>query len=42
MNAWKDERMQRIRYESRSSTKAFKTIIKEFKSTGKIKIKDSI
>ncbi len=40
MNAWKDERMQRIRYESRSSTKAFKTIIKEFKSTGKIKIND--
>ena len=40
MNAWKDERKQRIKYESRSSTNAFKTIIREFKSTGSLKIKD--
>ena len=40
MNAWKDERTLRIKYESRSSTKAFKTIIKEFNSSGKINIKD--
>jgi len=40
MNAWKDERLQRIKYESRSSISAFKTIIKEFKSKGDIKIKD--
>ena len=40
MNAWKDERRQRINFESRSSTKAFKIIVKEFKSIGNIKIKD--
>ena len=40
MDAWKDERTQRIKYENRSSTAAFKTIIKEFKSTGNINIKD--
>ena len=40
MDAWKDERLQRIKYESRSSKSAFKTIIKEFKSSGNINIKD--
>ena len=40
MDAWKDERLQRIKYESRSSTKAFEIIIKEFKSIGSFKIKD--
>ena len=40
MDAWKDERLQRIKYESRSSSLAFKTIIKEFKSKGNLKIKD--
>ena len=40
MKAWQDERNLRIKYESRSSTKAFKTTIKEFKNLRKIKIKD--
>ncbi|OUW95072.1 MAG: hypothetical protein CBD97_03565 [Pelagibacteraceae bacterium TMED237] len=40
MNAWKDERSQRIKYESRSSIQAFKIIVKEFKSNGNIRIKD--
>ncbi len=40
MNAWKDERMQRINYELRSSTKAFEIKVKEIKSTGIIKIND--
>ena len=40
MNTWKDERTQRINYESRSSTQAFKIIVKEFKSKGTIRIKD--
>ncbi len=40
MNTWKEERSLRIKYESRSSTKAFNTIIKEFSVYGKIKIKD--
>ena len=40
MDAWKDERNLRIEYESRASIKAFKPIIKEFDSFGKIKIKD--
>ena len=40
MNTWKDERAQRIKYEARSSVQAFKIIVKEFKSYGKIKIKD--
>ena len=40
MDAWKDERNLRIKYESRASIKAFKPIIKEFKTHGKIKIKD--
>ena len=40
MDAWKDERTQRINYEARSSTSAFKIIVKEFKSIGSITIKD--
>ena len=40
MNAWKEERSQRINYEARSSTKAFKVIVKEFKSKGNIKLND--
>ena len=40
MNAWQDERMQRIKYEQRSSTKAFNIIVKEFSTLGTIKIKD--
>ena len=40
MDAWKEERYLRIKYESRASTKAFNTIIHEFKSHGKIKIND--
>ena len=34
MDAWKDERLQRIKYESRSSTNAFKITVKEFNSKG--------
>ena len=40
MNAWKEERMQRINYENRSSTKAFNIIVKEFSTAGTINIKD--
>ena len=40
MDTWKDERLQRIAFESRSSTNAFKIQVKEFKDFGKIKIKD--
>ena len=40
MNTWKDERSQRIKYEARSSTAAFDIVVKEFKSKGKIKLKD--
>jgi len=40
MNAWKDERTQRIDYEARSSIQAFKIIVKEFKSEGNVIIKD--
>ena len=40
MDAWKDERSQRIKYEARSSTAAFKIIVKEFKFKGNINIKD--
>ena len=40
MNAWQDERTQRIKYEKRSSTKAFNIIVKEFSTSGTIKIKD--
>ena len=40
MDAWKEERTQRINYESRSSTKAFNIKVTEFKNLGDIKIKD--
>ena len=40
MNAWKEERSQRISYEARSSTAAFNIIVKEFNSVGNINIKD--
>ena len=40
MNAWKDERNLRIKYENRSSIAAFKLDILEFGEYGKIKIKD--
>ena len=40
MDTWKDERLQRITFESRSSTTAFKIQVKEFNQYGKIKIKD--
>ena len=40
MDAWKNERTQRINYESRSSTAAFNIIIKEFKSKGTCNIND--
>ena len=40
MNAWKQERTQRIKYEARSSTKAFDIQIKEYKSEGIITIND--
>ena len=42
MEAWKDEREQRIKYEQRSSTKAFNIIVSEFDNYGKIKIGDLI
>ena len=41
MDAWKDERTQRIKYELRSSTNAFKLLVKEFSNSGLIKIKDT-
>ena len=40
MNAWQEERMQRIKYEKRSSTKAFNIIVKEFSTSGTVNIKD--
>ena len=40
MDAWKEERNQRIKYEARSSINAFNIKVKEFKNLGKIKIKD--
>ena len=40
MNAWQEERTQRIKYENRSSTKAFNIIVKEFSTSGTINIKD--
>ena len=40
MNAWQEERMQRIKYEKRSSTKAFSIIVREFSTSGTINIKD--
>ncbi|MBI04530.1 MAG: MBL fold metallo-hydrolase [Pelagibacteraceae bacterium] len=42
MNAWKEEREQRIKYESRSSLKAFDIYVNEFNSEGLIKIKDIV
>ena len=42
MDAWKDERSLRIKYEVRASIDAFKLDIKEFEEYGKIKIKDTI
>jgi len=40
MHAWKEERNLRIQYEVRSSIDAFKLNIFEFKSCGKMKLKD--
>ena len=40
MDSWSDERKLRISYEARSSVKAFDIEVTEFKSLGKIKIKD--
>jgi len=40
MDAWKDERNQRINYELRSSIKAFELQVKEFKEFGTVNIKD--
>ena len=40
MNAWKEERNLRIKYEARSSIKAFKLDIVEFGKEGKFQIKD--
>ena len=40
MDAWKDERNLRIRYEQRESTSAFNLKVFEFKEYGKIKIND--
>ena len=40
MDSWKDERDLRIKYEARSSIKAFNIIVKEFKNFGILKIKD--
>mgnify|MGYP001230001665 CR=1 FL=1 len=40
MEAWRDERKQRIIYEARSSTQAFNIKVKEFASVGNFQIKD--
>ena len=40
MEAWADERKLRISYEARASVKAFQIDVIEFKSSGKIKVKD--
>ena len=40
MDAWKDEREQRIKYEARSSVQAFKIIVNEFKNSGTVLIGD--
>ena len=40
MDAWKDEREQRIKYEARSSAQAFKIIVNEFKNSGTVLIGD--
>jgi len=42
MDAWKDERQLRIKYEARSSIAAFNLKVTEFKEYGKIKIKDVV
>ena len=42
MKAWEDERNLRIKYEQRSSTRAFNIKVTEFSDYGKIKIKDLI
>ena len=42
MDAWKNERSLRIKYEVRESINAFKLDITEFNDYGKIKIKDTI
>ena len=42
MNAWKDERYLRIKYEKRASIAAFELDIIEFKDSGKYKIKDLV
>lgn len=42
MDAWKNERSLRIKYEVRASIDAFKLDITEFNDYGKIKIKDTI
>ena len=42
MDTWKDERIQRIKYEQRNSTQAFKIKVTEFKEVGKIRINDLI
>ena len=42
MKAWEDERNLRIKYEQRSSAKAFNIKVTEFSDYGKIKIKDLI
>ena len=40
MDAWSDERKQRIAYESRSSVKAFDIKVTEFKNIGTISLRD--
>ena len=40
MNTWKMERSQRIKYEKRSSTKAFEIQVEEFRDNGRFKIND--
>ena len=42
MDAWKEEREQRINYEKRSSVQAFNIKVFEFKEYGKIKINDLV
>ncbi len=42
MDTWKDERMLRIKYEQRSSIKAFNLKVTEFSEYGKIRIKDLV
>ena len=42
MDAWKDERLSRIKYEQRSSIRAFEIQVTEFKKYGRIKLKDQL